>query len=231
MTIRIITPGRNFLRWDRTFMADEIEYRKDDEIIDDLIKNSHSKGNFSYSSLIEYITKFQFWGVAKSSKRDRKYYVLFCGGEPEGALVSDRKGTLVGDRAVLALREPDNYELYPVDPTLVDQLVLGCRIFDKSHAKKDISMDIPELGKKSDGVGRFTMIVRKDGIAQPGLKIMIRKAGQVVGSDFTNREGKAMFKLKTGKYEIVLTQRDGQISLYEVLFDSASPRGPSILDL
>jgi len=212
-------------------MKDGMEYRKADEIIEDLVQNSDSMGNFSYSTLIEYVEKENFWGVATGSQRDRKYYILFCGGEPKGALVSDRNGTLAGDRAIFALRDTDDYELFPIDPPVVEQLVLGCRIFDTSHLKKNRSLDIPQLGKRSEGVGIFTMIVMKDGSPQQGLKIMIRKGGQIVGSDFTNNEGKVRFKLKTGRYEIVLTRKSGEISLYEVIFNSASSKGPSVLDL
>ena len=212
-------------------MTDGMEYRKADEIIEDLLKNSHSKGNFSYKSLMEYAENEKFWGVARGVLKDRKYYILFCGGEPEGVLVSDRRGTLAGDKAIFALRETDDYGLFSINPPVVEQLVLGCRIFDKSHLKKYRSLDIPQLGKKSEGIGIFTMIIRKDGSPQPGLKIMIRKGGQILGSDFTNNEGKVRFKLKTGKYEIVLTQKTGEISLYEVIFNPASPKGPSVLDL
>ena len=208
-----------------------MEYRKADEIIEDLLKNSHSMGNFSYSSLIEYVEKENFWGVARGTHRDRRYYILFCGGLPEGALVSDQKGTLAGDRAIFALRETDDYELFSINPPVVEQLVLGCRIFDKSHLKKNRSLEIPQLGKKTEGIGIFTMIVRKDGYPEQGLKIMIRKGGQILGSDFTNNEGKVRFKLKSGKYEIVLTRKNGEISLFEVIFNPASPKGPSILDL
>jgi len=37
--------------------------------------------------------------------------------------------------------------------------------------------------------------------------------------------------LKTGRYEIVVTRKNGEISYYEVLFDSAAPKGPSVLNL
>lgn len=212
-------------------MTDGTDYRQADEIIEDLVHHSESMGNFSYSALIEFVEKENFWGVATGSQRDRKYYILFCGGEPKGALVKDRNGTLAGDRAILTLRGTDDYELFSISPPVVDQLVLGCRIFDTSHLKKNRSLDIPELGKRSEGVGIFTMIVRKDASPQQGLKIIIRKGGQILGNDFTNHEGKVRFKLKTGRYEIVVTRKNGEISYYEVLFDSASLKGPSVLNI
>jgi len=196
-----------------------------------MVKNSHSVGIFPFNELIIYAASRNLFGVGIGSLKDKKYYILFSEGKPEGAIITDKTGTLVGDRAVYTLREADDYEFYPLNSALIERLILGCRIFDKSHIKRNLALDIPQVGKKSEGIGIFTMIIKKESIPQQGMKIMIRKDGQIMGSDFTNKEGKVSFKLKSGKYEIVLTRKDQGLSLYEVRFNPDVQRGPSVLDL
>ena len=79
----------------------------------------------------------------------------------------------------------EKFELYDVKRDLVEAVVMGCRILEKGHIRKS-SMDmIPEIGKKSDGLGVLSIAVQRNGEPQNGVRVTIRKEGQMITNDIT----------------------------------------------
>ena len=74
---------------------------------------------------------------------------VFSRGEPDGAIFVDEKGTLFGDSAVLHLGVGEKFDLYQVALPVAEALVSRCRIFEKSHLKRNGRLDIPIIGTPS----------------------------------------------------------------------------------
>jgi len=188
------------------------------DIIDDLIREVAPDDVFSYSELLQAARDKNFHGFAVSSAPRKKIYILFLGGDPEGAVLADSKGELYGNKAIYLIQGGDQFTIYTLNPEIVERIVFSCRIYDKSHFKNQYTFGIPEVGKKADGVGRAVITLKKDGVALAGIPIRIRKDGQIVANDITNEKGQASFRLLYGKYEVIIVRQENNIDLFEFSF-------------
>jgi len=149
-----------------------------------------------------------------------KIYLLFKKGEPEGAVEIEKNGILLGDKAVYLLKGDEAFSFYPVDPDVIDKYILLCRIFDRSHLTSNMSMAMPTIERKNEGMGSFTVKITKKLVPQSGVHVSIRKQGRVIGSDVTTSEGKAYFKVLFGEYDCVVMDRERKIRIFPVLVHS-----------
>ncbi|MBP1929395.1 hypothetical protein J2741_001942 [Methanolinea mesophila] len=198
---------------------------KDEDILDDLIRGSSPLGRFSLTELVAYVGQKRISGVACAREGGKRYYVLFSEGEPEGAELFDEQGSLFGNAATYHLKGNEAFTLYALDTPVADRLILRCRVFDKSHLKKNISVSLPQIGKKPEGIGIFSMKVTGEGTPLGGMQVTIRKGGQVLGSDMTNREGRVSFKLLHGRYECVVSGKGYSLRAYDFVFNPGQPEG------
>lgn len=188
------------------------------ESIEELIRDVPLAGFSSYPDLLQAARKHHFDGAGVGGVPGRKVYILFIGGEPEGAVFIDSKGELYGDKAVYLIRGDETFSRYPLDPRLVERIVFGCRIHTKSHFSTQPSLEIPEIGKKADGIGRLIISLKRGGSAFAGVPVRIRKEGQVVAHDRTDREGMASFRLLFGRYELLIVKQEDNMDVYDFTF-------------
>jgi hypothetical protein len=106
---------------------------------------------------------------------------------------------------------------------------MGSRIFEKMHLKKSPPSLIPEIGKKSEGLGVLTVAIMRDTIPQNGMSISIRSEGKILGNDITTGQGTASFKLKYGKYHCIVKDRSQNMTTFYITFDDLNSK--VILDL
>ncbi|MDO9323911.1 MAG: hypothetical protein Q7T80_03030 [Methanoregula sp.] len=193
-------------------------------MIDTILKGSQPLGTFPLPELMRFAAKGSINGIAASMENEKQQYLAILAGEPEGAIFLDEKGTLYGDKAVMLITGAELFTLYDVNPELVDAVVAGSRVFEKSHLKKGDRYEIPEFGKKSAGVGVFTLTIQKNDEPQNGVRVSLRKEGKVVGSDVTTRDGSVGFKLVHGKYDVIVQDRNQNLSTFHVRFEESSPQ-------
>jgi hypothetical protein len=200
-------------------------------IIDDLIREVPPVGTYLYPDLLPAVRKKQFHGVGISGGGGSKTYLLFIGGEPEGAVIADEKGELYGNKAVYLIKGSERFTLFPLSPPVVERLVFGCRIYDKSHFKAGYSLGLTEIGKKAEGIGRLVIAVKSDGSPASGITIKIRREGQIVGSDVTDREGLVSFRLLYGTYDLLVVREENNIDVYGFSFSPELQEEPVELDI
>jgi hypothetical protein len=189
------------------------------ELIGTLLAGSTRLGTFSLSELITFTQSKSINGIAVAVSSDREFDLALLDGEPEGAILIDEKGTLYGDKAVMLLSGNEKFELYEMKKDLVEAVAVGCHILEKGHISKS-SMDmIPEIGKKSDGLGVVSIAVQRNGEPQNGVRVSIRKNGQMICSDVTTQNGTVGFKLLYGKYDCIVQDRAMMISTFHIIFD------------
>ena len=187
-------------------------------IIDDLIREVPPQGIFPYSDLLRMVREKMFHGVGMSSNRGTKTYILFLEGEPEGALISDSTGELYGNKAIYLIRGEDHFTIYPLNPAVVERLIFGCRIYDKSHLTPSYSLGLPEIGKKAEGIGRLIIAIRKGGVPAAGITVKVRRNGQIVGNDISDQSGEVSFRLLYGPYEVLIVRNENDMDVYEFSF-------------
>ena len=189
------------------------------ELIGTLLAGSTRLGTFPLPELIKYTQSKNSNGIAVATGGDREFDLAIVNGEPEGAILIEEKGTLYGDKAVMLLTGTEKFELYDVKRDLVEAVAMGCRIMEKGHICKS-SMDlIPEIGKKSDGLGVLAIAVQRNGEPQNGVRVSIRKDMQMFCSDVTTQNGTVNFKLLYGKYDCIVQDRAMMISTFHIIFD------------
>lgn len=189
------------------------------ELIGTILAGSTRLGTFTLSELIRFTQSKNTNGIAVSTIGNREFDLAILGGEPEGAILLDEKGTLYGDKAVMLLTGTEKFELYDVKQDLVEAVVMGCRILEKGHIRKS-SMDmIPEIGRKSDGLGVLSVAVQRNGEPQNGVRVSIRKDMQMICNDITTQNGTVGFKLLYGKYDCIVQDRAMMISTFHIIFD------------
>jgi hypothetical protein len=194
------------------------------ELIGTILAGSTRLGSFTLSELIRFTQSKRTNGIAVSTFSDREFDLALLDGEPEGAILVDEKGTLYGDKAVMLLTGTEKFELYEVKKDLVEAVVMGCRILEKGHIRKS-SMDmIPEIGRKSDGLGVLSVAVQRNGEPQNGVRVSIRKEGQMITNDITTQNGTVDFKLLYGKYDCIVQDRAMMISTFHIIFDIGHSR-------
>lgn len=202
------------------------------EILESLIGASGGEGPASVQSLLQIARKNNLCGIARAADKDQKWYILFLDGEPEGAVLNDSKGMLFGNKAVYLLKGTEQFSFFPAERAVVERLVLGCRIFDQNILNRILPRDIPQMTPiREGGAGVFAMKVEKNGQPVNGLRVSIRKDGQIVGNDFTNREGKVSFRLLFGRYECVVHLRDLSTRVYDFEFHSGLLNQVVVLDI
>jgi hypothetical protein len=190
------------------------------DLIGNVIKNSKNLGSRELPELLKFAGKNLVTGIAIAKEPERELYLAFINGDPEGAIYIDEKGTLYGDKAVMMLTDRENYILYEVSADIVDTIIMGCRIFEKSHLRKSIPTLVPEVGRKNIALGVLTIIVKHGEGRQNGFRVSVRKDGKIVGSDVTTDDGTVSFKLLHGMYECILQDRNQVVTTRRLTFDS-----------
>lgn len=202
------------------------------EILESLLESSETQGPFSLQNLLEMTRKEALFGIAKSTDRRQAWYILFSEGEPNGAILHDDKGCLFGNKAVYLLKGNEQFTFYPVNPAVIERIILGCRVFDRNLFDRGKARDIPEMKKVGEtGAGIFAMKLVKEGKPLPGRRISIRKDNQVIANDFTSSEGKVSFRLLYGRYECVVHEKDLSTKTYEFEFDAGLLKQVVTLDI
>lgn len=192
------------------------------DMIDSVLKGSQPLGAFPLPELFRFAEKGTVNGIAVATGNEKQQYLAFLAGEAEGAIFIDDKGTLYGDKAVMLITGVESFTLYEVHPELVDAVVAGCRIFEKSHLKKGNNYEIPAFGKQNAGLGVFTLVILRNDEPQNGVRVSLRKEGKVVGSDVTTQDGRVGFKLMHGKYDVIVQDRSQQLTTFHVTFAESS---------
>lgn len=199
------------------------------ELLENILKGSKYLGTYSLAELLTLATSRHLNAIAVAKEGDSKYYLAFLNGEPEGALYVDADGALFGDNAVVHIRGGRNYVLCDVKPDIIDALVMGCRIFEKVHLRKNIMYMVPEIGRKSQGIGVVTLSVQREKIPQNGVRVSIRKDGKIVGSDTTTGKGEVSFRVMHGDYICLVQERSQTVTHFPITFDESHPS--HVLDL
>jgi hypothetical protein len=197
---------------------------KTKEFIITLLAGSTRLGTYMLPDLIAFTQSDGVNGIAVAVSDDREFYLALVGGEPEGAILIDEKGTLYGDKAVMLLSGNEKFKLYEVEKDLVESMVMSCRILEKGHIRKSSMEVLPEIGKKSNGLGVLSVAIRRNGEPQNGVRVSIRKNGQIVGDDITTQNGTVGFKLLYGIYDCIVQDRAMMISTTHIIFDAGHSR-------
>jgi hypothetical protein len=194
------------------------------ELIDTLLADSTPLGTYTLPELIKFTQSGNINGIAIAVTDDREFDLAIMGGEPEGAILIEEKGTLYGDKAVMLLSGTETFELYGVKQDLVEAVVMGCRILEKGHICKSGMETIPEIGRKSDGLGILSIAVELKGEPQNGVRVSIRKGRQIFCNDITTQNGTVRFRLLYGTYDCVVQDRAMIISTFPIIFDADHSR-------
>ena len=109
------------------------------ELLDNILKGAKYLGTFSLTDLLTFAASRRLNALAVAKEGNKQFYLAFLNGEPEGAIYLDAEGALYGDKAVVYIREGRQYVLCDVQPDIIDALVMGCRIFEKGHIRKNIT--------------------------------------------------------------------------------------------
>lgn len=189
------------------------------EMLNTIIRSSGSHGTYSTSNLIRQAKTDTVTGLATAVTDDRELYLAFVSGEVEGAIIIDDAGELYGDKAVMLITGKEQFTLYDVDKEIIDAVVMGCRVFTRSHLRATSASDLPEFGTKSSGMGNLTVIVRHMDAPLTGIRVSIRKDGKIVGSDQTVQDGSVGFRVMHGPYDCVLQDRSGAVTTRRISFD------------
>jgi hypothetical protein len=199
------------------------------DLLENIVKGSKYIGIFTLHDLFDVTSSQRSNGIAVAKENEREYYLAFINGDAEGAIYIDDKGSLYSDKAVLMISGHETFEFYDVKPDIIDAVVMGSRIFEKMHLKKSPPSLIPEIGKKSEGLGVLTLTIQKGDIPQNGFTVSIRSEGKILGSDITTDDGTASFKLQHGKYTCIVMDRSQNMTTFYVSFDESKSK--ILLDL
>lgn len=191
------------------------------DMIATLLKEAPVLGTFSLSELIRFVKTGAVNGIAVARGDEKELFLVIISGEPEGAIYIDEKGELFGDNAVMLIKGQEQFTLHEVPKDFVDAVVMGCRVFKKSRLGTNSCVEMPEFGMKNTGIGNLTLVVMKGGALQNGIRVSIRKDGQIVGSDVTTNDGSVGFRLIYGTYDCVLQDRNQMVTTRRITFDGA----------
>lgn len=194
------------------------------DMIGVILKDARPVGTFTLPAMFGAASDGRITGLAVSREAGKLSCIAFISGEPEGAIYADEKGELYGDKAIMLIHDRDTFTLHEVGQDLVGAFVMGCRIFDNSHLKQGFTRAIPEFGKKGEGIGHLTLILRRSNEPQKGVRISLRKDGRIVGSDFTSGDGSAGFRVMYGNYDCIVQEKNRQILSFPLQFHEANPR-------
>ena len=199
------------------------------DLIENILKGSQYLGTFTLPELLSFARDGSVSGIAVAKEAGKELYLALISGEPEGAIYIDEKGELYGDKAVMMVTGHEKFVFCEVKPDIVEAVVMGCRIFEKSHLIKSITYVLPEIGRKSQGMGVLTLVIQRDREPQNGLRVSIRSDGKIVGSDVTTDDGSVGFKVMYGDYDCIVQDRNQQITSFQIKFNEANPK--NILEL
>jgi hypothetical protein len=199
------------------------------DLLENIFKGSKYVGIFTLNELFQYASLRRTNGIAVAKENGHENYLAFLDGEAEGAIYIDETGSLYSDKAVIMITGKEKFEFYDVKPDVVDAVVMGSRIFEKAHLRKSLPSVIPEIGKKSEGMGVLRLIIEKDKIPQNGVSVSVRSQGKILGSDITTDEGDVSFKLTHGKYECIIMDRAQTLTTFYIKFDESTSK--IVLDL
>jgi len=176
-------------------------------VIDEVLGASKYIGDFSFDELLKTASSALVDGVAVSEESNQKFIIIFEKGELTGVILIDEKGALFGEQAALMLQNRDHFEFFSTDPSLVAALAARSRVFDTMHILGRLSDDLPSIGGRQQRPGVLCLVIQKDGELQSGMRVTVRKGRQIIGSDITTGDGKACFKLLSGRYDCVVLDR------------------------
>lgn len=194
------------------------------ELIGTLLEGSARTGTYTLPELLKFARSKKTSGIAVAADDGREFDLALVNGEPEGAILIDEKGILYGDKAIMLLTGNESFELHEVKRDLVEAVAVGCRIHEKGHISKSQIQTVPEIGVKSTGLGVLSITVNHEGVPQNGVRVSIRKTGQMISSDVTTQNGSVGFKLLYGKYDCVVQDRTMKISTFHIIFDATHSR-------
>ena len=106
---------------------------------------------------------------------------------------------------------------------VIDALVMGCRIFDKTYIRTKPRCPVPEFGKKSTGIGVLSLTITQNCCPENGIRVSIRKDGMIVGSDITTDSGNVRFRLMYGDYTCIVEDKAHTVTSFHLAFDKVSP--------
>ncbi|MEI6457232.1 MAG: hypothetical protein WCO93_13155 [bacterium] len=199
---------------------------KIDELLENILKGSQYLGTFDLLELMQYASARSINGIAIAKDDGRNIYLALIAGEAEGAIYIDEKGVLFGDKAVLMIQQKEKFVLTENKPDVVEELVMGSRIFDKNRLKKSIPYNIPEIGGPGGGIGILSITVNKEGVPQNGVRVSIRKDGRILGSDITTNDGTVRFRIAFGVYDCIVQDKAQVVTKYRIEFDASHPSVP-----
>jgi hypothetical protein len=194
---------------------------KIDELLEKIQKGSKYLGTYDLLELMSYASARGINGIAIAKGDGRNLYLALIAGEAEGAIYIDEKGALFGDKAVLMIQQKEKFVLTENTPDVVEELVMGSRIFDKNRLKKSISYNIPEIGGPSGGIGVLSITVKREGDPQNGVRVSIRKDGRILGSDITTNDGTVRFRIAFGVYDCIVQDKAQMVTKYRIEFDAS----------
>lgn len=191
--------------------------------LDQMIRGSPVLGTYPLPELLRVAGAGRVSGIAVAKEGEQAFYLAILAGEPEGAVFADERGERYGDNAVVHLTGQEQFVVSVVTSDLVTALVMGCRIFEKTHLQMRLVQDLPEIGRRPGGVGVLSLTVIQDDEPRDGYRISIRKDGQVVASDVTTGGGNVRFRLVHGNYDCIVQDRHGAVFSSRITFDEAHP--------
>lgn len=188
------------------------------QMIDTVLLEARELGKSPLPGIFPMAEGKGFFGLAVARGDGAIGCLVFVRGEPGGAIFSDENGDLFGDKAVILVTRMERFVLYTVKPDIAEALVMGCRVFDTTRLQQGLIEAIPEIGVKSEGVGRLMVVLLKEKEPQKGVRLSIRKDGKILGSDFTDDAGSAGFRLMHGDYECIVQDKSQQIRAFALHF-------------
>jgi hypothetical protein len=186
-------------------------------------ENTPLPGTYPLKELLRYVSSRRMSGFAEEKAGGHDLYLAFIEGDPEGALYSDEKGVLFGDKAVLMITGAEIFTLTEVKGEVIESLVMSSRIFDTNRLKKSTMNSVPEIGRSGGGIGVLSVAVLKNGVPANGIRVSIRKDGKIVGSDVTTSEGNVGFRVAYSDYDCILQDRSQAVTRCRISFDEAHP--------
>jgi len=199
---------------------------KINELLENILKGSQYLGTFELLELMQYASVRGINGIAIAKGDERNLYLAFIAGEAEGAIYIDEKGVLFGDKAVLMIQQKEKFVLTENKPDVVEELVMGSRIFDKNRLKKSIPYNIPEIGGPSGGIGVLSITLKREGVPQNGVRVSMRKDGRILGSDITTSDGTVRFRIAFGVYDCIVQDKAQMVTKYRIEFDTSHSSVP-----
>jgi hypothetical protein len=196
---------------------------KIEELLENILKGSRYLGTFPLVELLPFTGTRGINGIAVAKDGVRELYIALLDGEPEGAIYTDDKGVLFGDKAALMITGRESFVLTEIKPDVIEALIMSSRLFNKNRLKKGIAHMVPEIRRSGGGIGILSVTVLKDGAPANGIRVSIRQEGRIVGSDITTSNGNVGFRIAYGEYDCILQDRTQVVMKYRITFDETHP--------